>query len=40
MTIGPKSGRKREEVAGAWRRLDNEELHKVCASLNIIRMKK
>jgi hypothetical protein len=28
-------GPKREEVAGDWRRLHNEELHKLCAS-NII----
>jgi hypothetical protein len=29
---------KREEVAGGWRRLHNEELHKFYASLNIVRM--
>jgi hypothetical protein len=31
-------GRKREEVAGGWRRLHNEELHNLYASLNIIRV--
>jgi hypothetical protein len=31
---------RREEVAGGWRRLHNEQLHKLCASLNIIRVKK
>jgi hypothetical protein len=31
-------GPKREEVAGDWRRLHNEELHNFCASLNIIRV--
>jgi hypothetical protein len=31
-------GRKREEVAGGWRRLHNEELHNFYASPNIIRM--
>jgi hypothetical protein len=29
-------GSKREEVAGGWRRLHNEELHNLYASLNII----
>jgi hypothetical protein len=29
---------KREEVAGGWRRLHNEELHNLYASLNIIRV--
>jgi hypothetical protein len=29
---------KREEVAGNWRRLHNEELHNLYASQNIIRM--
>jgi hypothetical protein len=29
---------KREEVAGGWRRLHNEELHNVYASSNIIRV--
>jgi hypothetical protein len=28
-------GPKREEVAGGWRRLHNEELHDLYASLNI-----
>jgi hypothetical protein len=31
-------GPKREEVAGGWRRLHNEELHNLYASLNFIRM--
>jgi hypothetical protein len=31
-------GPKREEVAGEWRRLHNEELHNLYASKNIIRM--
>jgi hypothetical protein len=31
--LGPK-----EEVAGAWRRLHNEELHNLNASSNIIRV--
>jgi len=31
-------GVKREEVAGDWRRLRNEELHNLYASLNIIRV--
>jgi hypothetical protein len=31
-------GTKREEVAGDWRRLRNEELHKLDPSLNIIRV--
>jgi len=30
-------GRKREEVAGDWRRLHNEELHNLYTSPNIIR---
>jgi hypothetical protein len=29
---------KREEVAGGWRRLHNEELHNFYASQNIIRV--
>jgi hypothetical protein len=29
---------KREEVAGAWRRLHNEELHKLYISSNVIRV--
>jgi hypothetical protein len=31
-------GPKREEVVGGWRRLHNEELHKLYASPNIIRV--
>jgi hypothetical protein len=31
-------GLKREEVAGGWRRLHNEELHNLYTSSNIIRM--
>jgi hypothetical protein len=31
-------GPKREEVAGGWRRLHNEELHNLYASSNIIRV--
>jgi hypothetical protein len=31
-------GTKREEVAGGWRRLHNEELHNLYASPNIIRV--
>jgi len=31
-------GPKREEVAGIWRRLHNEELHKLYTTLNIIRV--
>jgi hypothetical protein len=31
-------GPKREEVEGGWRRLRNEKLHNLYASLNIIRM--
>jgi len=31
-------GSKREEAAGGWKRLHNEELHKLCASPNIIRV--
>jgi hypothetical protein len=31
-------GPKKEDVAGEWRKLHNEELHKVYFSLNIIRM--
>jgi hypothetical protein len=30
-------GPKREEVAGGWRRLHNDELHNLYASLNFIR---
>jgi hypothetical protein len=29
---------KREEMAGGWKRLHNEELHDFCASPNIIRV--
>jgi hypothetical protein len=32
------SGPKREEVAGGWRRMNNEELHNLYSSQNIIRM--
>jgi hypothetical protein len=32
-----RSGPKREEVAGDWRRLHNEELHNLYISTNIIR---
>jgi hypothetical protein len=31
-------GPKREKVTGDWRRLNNEELHNLYASLNTIRM--
>jgi hypothetical protein len=31
-------GSKREEVAGGWRRLYNEKLHNLYASLNIMRV--
>jgi hypothetical protein len=31
-------GYKREEVAGGWRRLHNEELHNLYISPNIIRV--
>jgi len=31
-------GPKREEVAGGWRNLYNEEFHNLYASLNIIRV--
>jgi hypothetical protein len=31
-------GPKREEVAGGWRRLHNEELHNLYSSPNIISM--
>jgi hypothetical protein len=33
-------GPKREEVAGGWRRLHDEKLHSLYASLNIIRIVK
>jgi cytoplasmic iron level regulating protein YaaA (DUF328/UPF0246 family) len=33
-TFGPK----RDEVIGAWRKLNNEELHNLYSSSNIIRM--
>jgi hypothetical protein len=31
-------GLKREEVAGGWRKLHNEELHNLYTSLNIMRV--
>jgi hypothetical protein len=31
---------KREEVIGGWRKLHNEELHKLCSSANVIRVLK
>jgi hypothetical protein len=34
------SGPKRDEVTGGWRKLHNEELHKLYSSKNIIRMTK
>jgi len=33
-------GHKRDEVAGSWKRLHNEELHDLYASPNIIRVMK
>jgi hypothetical protein len=33
-------GRKREEVVEGWRRMHNEELHNLYASLDIIRVVK
>jgi hypothetical protein len=33
-------GSEREEVAGGWRRLHNEELHNLYASQNVIRVMK
>jgi hypothetical protein len=33
-------GPKREEVAGSWRKLHDEELHILCSSSNIIRLDK
>jgi hypothetical protein len=33
-----KGGSRRQEVAGGWRRLHNEELHNLYASPNIIRV--
>jgi hypothetical protein len=32
------SGPKRDEVTGGWRKLQNEELYKLCFSQSIIRM--
>jgi len=34
--LGRIFGPKKEVVAGSWRELHNEELHNLCASLNII----
>jgi hypothetical protein len=31
-------GPKRDEVTGGWRKLHDEELHKLCSSPSIIRM--
>jgi hypothetical protein len=31
-------GPKREEVAGEWRKLHNDELHNLCVSQNVIMM--
>jgi hypothetical protein len=31
-------GPKREEVAGSWRRLHNEEIHNLYASPNVVRV--
>jgi hypothetical protein len=31
-------GSRREQVAGDWRRLRNEEQHKLCASRDVIRV--
>jgi hypothetical protein len=31
-------GPKRDEVTGGWRKLHNEELHKLCSSPSIIRV--
>jgi hypothetical protein len=36
--LGRIFGPKREEVAGGWRKLHNEELHNLYASTNIIRV--
>jgi hypothetical protein len=33
-------GPKRDEVAGDWRKLHNEELHNLCSSPSIIRIMK
>jgi hypothetical protein len=32
--------KKRDEMTGGWRKLRNEELHKLCSSTSIIRMTK
>jgi hypothetical protein len=38
MVLGRKFRPNWEEVAGRWRRLHNEELHKIYASTNVIRV--
>jgi hypothetical protein len=38
MVLGRKLGHERDEIAGAWRKLHNEELHNLYSSPNIIRM--
>jgi hypothetical protein len=32
-------GPKKDEVAGGWRKLHNEELHDLCSSTSVIRIK-
>jgi hypothetical protein len=31
-------GLRREDVTGGWREVDNEEIHDLCSSQNIIRI--